>query len=158
MGETEKGEAVMKRLSILVFAMAALAALVVSAAAAGGQKHNTALPTVTILVKSDAEHAKKGPDGKWHDAFLPAYPSVKAGRTTRLSFVNYDSGPHSMVAPGLNLNVTVPAAKGSVPGRVTVLLKAPAKAGRYDWWCGSPCDTWAMTHNGYMRGSIVVHA
>ncbi len=69
--------------------------------------------------------------------------------------MNYDGGAHSMIAPGLGLNVKIPAAKGSTPGRVTITLDAK-KAGSYDWWCGSPCDPWAMTHNGYMRGSIRV--
>jgi plastocyanin len=147
----------MKRLTALVLAGAALTALAVTATATAGRQSSAPLRTVTILVKSDDEHAKKGPDGKWHDAFLPAYPSVKAGQPTKLVFINYDGGAHSLVAPGLGLNVKIPAAKGSVPGRATVVLTA-SKAGHYDWWCGSPCDPWAMTHNGYMRGSIVVGA
>ena len=143
----------MKRLIALALTAAAFAALAVSASAT--PKHASTLRQLTILVKSDDEHGKKGPDGKWHDAFLPANPVLKAGQTTRITFVNYDGGAHSLVAPGLNLNVQIPAAKGSVPGRVSIVLTAK-KAGRYDWWCASPCDTWAMTHNGYMRGSVVV--
>jgi len=145
----------MKRSIPLVLAVAALAALAVSAAGTASAKPSNSTRTLTILVKSDDEHAKKGPDGKWHDAFLPANPVLKAGQKTRITFVNYDGGAHSLVAPGLNLNVKIPAAKGSTPGRVAVTLTA-GKAGSYDWWCGSPCDPWAMTHNGYMRGSIRV--
>lgn len=147
----------MKRTSAFVLAFAAVAALAVSAAGTASAKPVKHGASLTIVVKSDDEHAKKGPDGKWHDAFLPAYPVVTAGVKTQITFVNYDNGAHSMIAPGLGLNVQIPAAKGSTPGRVTISLKA-AKAGRYDWWCGSPCDPWAMTHNGYMRGSIVVTA
>jgi plastocyanin len=142
----------MKRLSVLVFVIAA-AALAISATASASRA--SAQPRLTVLVKSDEQHAKKGPDGKWHDAFLPANPVVKAGRTTTVTFVNYDDAVHSLVAPGLGLNVKIPGAKGSTPGRISISVKA-AKAGHYDWWCGSPCDPWAMTHNGYMRGSIVV--
>jgi plastocyanin len=147
----------MKRSIALVFAVAAVAALAVSAAGTAAAKPSSSTPRVTILVKSDDEHAKKGPDGKWHDAFLPANPVVRAGIKTTITFVNYDGGVHSMVAPGLGLNVKIPAAKGSTPGRVTITLDAK-KAGSYDWWCGSPCDPWSMTHNGYMRGSIKVKA
>ena len=116
---------------------------------------HAARPTqaITILVKSDSEHAKKGPDGKWHDAFLPADFAVKAGQKTTVTILNYDNGPHSLVSPSLNLNVQIPAAKGAKPGRVSFRFTA-SKAGRYDWWCGSPCDPWAMTHDGYMRGFI----
>jgi plastocyanin len=144
----------MKRTFAFVLAVAAVAAVAAGVSGTASAKHGAA---ITILVKSDDEHAKKGPDGKWHDAFLPAYPVVQAGAATKITFVNYDSGAHSMIAPGLGLNVQIPAAKGSTPGRVTITLKA-AKPGRYDWWCGSPCDPWAMTHDGYMRGSIVVTA
>jgi heme/copper-type cytochrome/quinol oxidase subunit 2 len=71
--------------------------------------------------------------------------------------VNYDNGPHSLVSPSLHINKLIPAAKGKKPGRVTFTVK-PKKAGKYDWWCGEPCDPWAMTHNGYMRGFIKVVA
>ncbi|MBX5473935.1 MAG: cupredoxin domain-containing protein [Thermoleophilia bacterium] len=112
---------------------------------------------LTLIVKSDEEHAKKGPDGKWHDAFLPANFSLKAGVKTTVTIVNYDDAPHSLVSPSLGLNVVAPAAKGKTPGRITFTVD-PKKAGRYDWWCGEPCDPWAMTHNGYMRGVIKVTA
>jgi hypothetical protein len=28
------------------------------------------------------------------------------------------------------------------------------KAGRFQWFCGMPCDPYSMAHNGYMRGYI----
>ncbi|MDE3025661.1 MAG: cupredoxin domain-containing protein [Acidobacteriota bacterium] len=143
----------MKRWFMSLLVLAAIGASAASATATAGSA-----PTqerVTVLVKSDSEHARKGPDGKWHDAFLPADFVLKAGRKTTVTFLNYDTGMHSLVAPGLNLNVLIPAAKGGKPGRASITLTVP-KAGSYDWWCGSPCDSWAMTHNGYMRGSIVV--
>jgi len=147
----------MKRTLAFVVAIAATAALAVSATGTASAQVVKKYGAVKIVIKSDDEHGKKGPDGKWHDAFLPAYPVVTAGQATKITFVNYDNGPHSMIAPGLGLNVQIPAAKGSTPGRITITLDAK-KAGSYDWWCGSPCDPWAMTHSGYMRGSIVVKA
>jgi plastocyanin len=152
----------MKRLSTHLALVAAVIAVVASAAGTAGATRAKATSSanrgvLTILVKSDSEHAKKGPDGKWHDAFLPADFAVKAGQKTRVTILNYDNGPHSLISPSLNLAVNIPAAKGSKPGRATFTLTA-AKAGRYDWWCGSPCDPWAMTHDGYMRGFITATA
>lgn len=105
----------MKRMSALLLAVAAIAALAAAATGTASAKVAKRGSSLTIVVKSDDEHAKKGPDGKWHDAFLPAYPVVTAGQPTRITFVNYDNGAHSMIAPGLNLNVRIPAAKGSTP-------------------------------------------
>ena len=153
----------MKRLSRHLVFVAVVIAVVASAAGTASATRAKATTSarqgqaLTILVKSDTEHAKKGPDGKWHDAFLPADFAVKAGQKTTVTILNYDNGPHSLVSPSLNLNVQIPAAKGSKPGRVSFSLNAP-KAGRYDWWCGSPCDPWAMTHDGYMRGFITATA
>jgi hypothetical protein len=51
------------------------AALAVAAAGAFLPAPASAAPTtasISLAVKSDTEHAKKGSDGNWHDAFLPA--------------------------------------------------------------------------------------
>ena len=34
---------------------------------------------IKLRVKADDEHGRRGPDGKWHDAFLPADFTVHAG-------------------------------------------------------------------------------
>lgn len=146
----------MKQYSWYLIAAAVLAGVLATAATAtatSAKAHRTA--ALTIVVKSDSEHAKKGPDGKWHDAFLPADFSLTAGQETTIVFVNYDESAHSLVSPSLRLMVRIPAAKGSTPGRATISFTAP-KAGRYDWWCGNPCDPWAMMHDGFMRGYITV--
>jgi hypothetical protein len=39
----------------------------------------TASEEVKVVIKSDEEHGRKGADGNWHDAFLPADFSVRAG-------------------------------------------------------------------------------
>ena len=45
----------------------------------------TPVEDVKILVKSDEEQGKLGPEGTWHDAFLPADFSVKAGSVVRVT-------------------------------------------------------------------------
>lgn len=116
---------------------------------------------VKLLVKADAEHGKLGPDGKWHDAFLPGDFTVHAGAKVTVTVYNYDGGPHTFTAPGLGINEMIPGGGGSLtaaPKEVSFTFTAPAKAGRYQWWCTVPCDPWAMTHDGYMRGYVTVKA
>jgi plastocyanin len=112
--------------------------------------------SVKLVVKSDEEHAKKGPEGTWHDAFLPADFTVKAGATVHVTVYNYDEGPHSFYAAGLGTNVTIPAGSESKPSKTTFTFHAPQKAGSYEWYCTMPCDPWAMSHLGYMKGDVNV--
>lgn len=113
---------------------------------------------MTIVVKSDTEHARKGPDGKWHDAFLPAHFSVRAGQRVSVTVNNYDDAQHTFTAPTLGVNKVIPAAAGKKAGTVTFTFTAPAKAGTYTWICAMPCDPWAMAHDGYMQGHVTVTA
>lgn len=131
-----------------------------SATAAGTPAKATVPPatTLAIVAKSDAEHGRKGPDGKWHDAFLPADLTVKAGQRVTLTFKNYDDMAHSFNAAQLGVNVTIPGGKGNQPGTATVTFTAPKKPGAYLWICAMPCDPWAMSHDGYMRGYVTVTA
>lgn len=46
---------------------------------------HAAVENMKVLIKSDEEHGKMGSDGNWHDAFLPADFSVKAGSTVRVT-------------------------------------------------------------------------
>ena len=114
--------------------------------------------SVSMSFKADDEHAKKGPDGTWHDAALPAIYTVHAGAVVTVTLYNYDGSPHSFTAPSLGVDQVVPSGSITNPSQVTVKFTAPAKAGRYEWWCKFPCDPWAMTHNGYMRGYVTVQA
>jgi plastocyanin len=109
-----------------------------------------------VVVKSDEEHGRMGSDGNWHDAFLPADFSVKPGSTVRVTVYNYDEGEHTFTAPGLGANVTIAAGSASKPAITTFTFHAPLKAGRYAWYCALPCDPWAMSHNGFMRGFVNV--
>ncbi len=117
---------------------------------------HTAVENVKIVVKSDEEHAKMGSDGNWHDAFLPADFSVKPGALARVTVYNYDEGEHSFTSPGLGANVTIAAGSEAKPAVTTFTIHAPPKAGRYLWLCELPCDPWAMSHNGFMRGFVTV--
>jgi plastocyanin len=135
-----------------------------SSVAAAGSAPSQAAPVLkpqflTIAVKADDEHGRRGPDGKWHDAFLPADFTVRAGHSVTITVNNYDGGPHSFTSPAMGVNETIPGG-GSIgsPHTVKFTFKAPTKPGKYAWWCAVPCDPWAMAHNGYMRGYVTVKA
>jgi plastocyanin len=111
---------------------------------------------VKLIIKSDDEHGKKGPEGTWHDAFLPADFSVKAGQQVTVTVENYDEGAHSFTSTEMGVNKIIPAGTASKPQEATFTFTAPSKAGKYEWWCTMPCDPWAMTHKGFMRGEVSV--
>ena len=136
---------------------------------------------LTITIKADDQQARKGSDGAYHDAFLPADFTVKPGQKVVVRFRNFDDMPHSftspelaaggaipksdlamqpglvkMPAPGLGLDAIIPGGTDETPGTASVTFTAPAKAGRYFWFCKLPCDPWAMAHDGFMRGYVTV--
>lgn len=121
-----------------------------------------AAEAVKLTIKTDAEHGKKGPDGKWHDAFLPANFTVHPGAKVTVTVLNYDNGPHSFTSPALStgslINVNLAAGSATAPKATTFTFTAPTKPGKYLWWCAQPCDPWAMAHIGYMRGYVTVAA
>jgi plastocyanin len=104
---------------------------------------------------ADSNQKVKGPDGKWHDGMLPGDPTVQAGKVTATVY-NYDTSVHTINSDGLGLAEKIPPAHGNTPGKLTFTFTAAP--GKYEWYCIEPCDPWAMTHNGYMRGYITVHA
>lgn len=133
----------------------------VTGSGVGGTLGNTAAPlpapqTIKVAVKADDEHGRLGPDGKWHDAFLPADFKVHPGAKVTVTFENYDGGAHTFTSPSLGVNTAIPAGSMSHPHQTTFTFTAPKKAGRYAWWCAIPCDPWAMSHDGYMRGYVTV--
>lgn len=117
---------------------------------------STETETMKLVVKSDEEHGKMGLDENWHDAFLPGDFSVEAGSTVKVTVYNYDDAEHTFTAPGLEANVTIAGGSESKPAVTTFTFHAPQKAGRYEWFCALPCDPWAMSHNGFMRGYVSV--
>lgn len=112
--------------------------------------------SLKLVVKSDEEKGKMGSDGNWHDAFLPADFSVKAGAAVRITVYNYDDMPHTFTAAELGVNETIPAGSEDGPGKITFTFQAPQQAGSYEWFCSLPCDPWAMSHDGFMRGRVRV--
>jgi hypothetical protein len=69
--------------------------------------HAAAVDRVALASKSDAERARRSPDGKWHDAYLPAAFSVKSGDKVVVTIRNYDAAPHTFTSPRLHLNVVI---------------------------------------------------
>ena len=112
--------------------------------------------SVSLVVKSDEEKGKMGSDGNWHDAFLPADFSVKAGATVRITVRNYDDMPHTFTSTELGVNENIPAGSEGKPGTIAFTIQAPQEAGSYEWFCALPCDPWAMTHEGFMKGRVRV--
>lgn len=103
---------------------------------------------------------KKGSDGKMHDTYSPANITVVQGVPVKLTIYNYDNMKHSYTSADLGLNVQAkPSKKDGVPG-VTTVTFTPKKAGKHGWVCVDPCDKdangWAMSHDGYMKGTIDV--
>jgi plastocyanin len=154
---------------ILSFVTVAAAAIVLAGCGGGSSSQATApaaqpaatqaplTQSLTLLVRSDTEKARRGPDGQWHDAFLPGDFSVKAGATVTVTVWNYDSA-HSFNAPELGINATLKGGTLKSPHETTFTFKAPSKPGSYQWFCALPCDPWAMAHDGYMRGFVKVTA
>jgi plastocyanin len=122
--------------------------------------------TKTIALKSQEidltvfPGSRFGSDGKMHDTFSPGNFTVVAGVPVTLTVYNYDDGTHTLTNSALGLNLQVKGStKKGVPMASTVTF-TPAKAGDYEWQCMDPCDSeaggWAMSHDGYMRGTIHV--
>lgn len=146
------------------------------AATSGGQAAMPDLqpgdaPVADHVVISVLPHSLPGPDGKRHDAFMPSNLVLRAGAEATLVIVNYDDMAHSMTAPELGLNITIPAAKetadGTVTPSVTTYAFTPGKKGTFRWFCAIPCDGsaggWAMTpgfdgpgRDGYMAGYFAI--
>jgi plastocyanin len=112
--------------------------------------------TITMVVKADEEHARLGPEGTWHDAYLPADIAVRNGQRVTLHIYNYDEGEHSFAAPALGLNVSVAGGSEKAPKETTVTFTVSSPPGHYMWYCADPCDAWAMAHSGYMEGKLTV--
>ena len=113
---------------------------------------------VKLTVKSDSEKAMKGPDGKYHDAVMPANFTVHAGDRVTVTVYNYDDMPHSWTATDLGVNQNIPAGSEDAPSKTTFTFTAPSSAGKVQWWCAVPCDPYAMSTDGLMKGYVTVAA
>ena len=119
-----------------------------------------ALPAkhMTIMIKTAEEQGKMGPEGEWHDAFLPARFTALPDQQVTVTVYNYDEGEHSFTSPELGLNVTFKGGSPKTPHKTTFTFVAPKQAGRYEWFCIYPCDPWSMKNMGYMHGYVTVAA
>lgn len=136
-------------------AVAGLGIGLIAVSSATAARQPVRVQHVALVVKSDSEHARKGPDGKWHDALLPASFKVRAGEQVVVTVYNYDSGPHSFAVPGLHINTILMGGSATAPHKTTFTFTAH-KRGVYAWHCDPKCDPWAMKHDGFMRGKITV--
>lgn len=114
--------------------------------------------SVTMGYRSDTEHGKLGPDGKWHDAASNANFTVHAGAAVTVTALNYDNSPHSFTAPSLGVDQILPSGGPNSPTMSMITFKAPSKPGLYKWHCKVPCDPYSMIHIGYMEGYVKVVA
>ena len=130
----------------------------------GAQSVTTPAPAVALKMQHISltilPGARLGPDGKLHDTFTTPDFTVVQGVPVQLSIYNYDSGAHSLTSSDLSLNVQAKGSpKDGVPGITTVTF-TPSKTGDFNWQCIDACDTeaggWAMSHPGYMEGTIRV--
>lgn len=162
-------------------ALLSLIALIISLAALGSSNPHTTLmmgqgqgsgssvqteavrtQDVRLVIRSDTEHGRMGPDGKWHDAYLPANFTVHAGDRVKVTVVNYDTSAHSFTSSSLSssqlINQMISAGSAGSPSTTTFTFIAPTTPGQYAWWCAMPCDPYAMAHVGFMRGNVTVAA
>jgi len=109
-----------------------------------------------------------GPDGQFHDAFIPCNFTVYANQVVNLTVISYDNTMHSFTSTGLNVNFQIPPNNVTgVPVISHFQFTAPT-SGVYRWYCSYPCDTdaggWAMTTGsdgqpdqiGFMGGFVTV--
>ncbi len=99
----------------------------------------------------------KGPNGQVYDAFVPASFTMKANKTYSVTVLNYDTAPHTWTSPSLGVNALISPGSPSSPSHTTFTIH-PKAAGVFVWFCATPCDSWAMSHNGFMRGQVTVVA
>ncbi len=126
-------------------------------APAAGAAPAGAVQDVSLVVDPPPLGGRKGPDGHVYDAFVPATFSMKVGVTAKVTVLNYDTLPHTWTSPGLGVNTMVPAGSSTSPSRTTFTIH-PTKAGTFSWYCATPCDSFAMKTNGFMRGTVTVTA
>jgi plastocyanin len=158
----------MKRLSIYTVVIGSLVAFTAYAvASATASPANTPAVTQTMVIVGHSLGAK-GSDGLRHDTTLGANFTVQVGSKVKVTVYNYDEGPHTITAPKLGLNITIPGAsdeENGVPSSKTFIFTA-AKAGKFTWYCALPCDAgqkfWDMKSPtkkiGFMAGYITVTA
>lgn len=95
-------------------------------------------------------------DAQMQDVISPAFFSVRAGTTVRVTVENYDVAPHTFTSLAIGLNEWIPAGAAQ-PSRTTFTFVA-SSPGNDMWICAIPCDSYSMSTPGYMQGEIHVVA
>ncbi len=113
---------------------------------------------IDLTIKDGLKYAAA--DGKLHDSYSPADFTVQEGIPVVLTVTNFDTGEHSLFSPGLGISqVWKGASKEGVP-TVSTYTFTPTKTGSFTWQCTISCDggmqSYSMTHQGYMMGTINV--
>ena len=150
-------------------AVAALASLGVTAVvlAARPANHPATAPVTALAPElvnlTIVPDALMGSNKRTHDAYIPAFISARANQKVIVTIYNLDTTPHSFTAPSLGLNAIAVGAKAQGAVGMTTFSFTAAKTGVYHWKCILPCDNgganaWAMTHDGFMAGTITIRA
>lgn len=113
---------------------------------------------VDLTIKDGLQYASV--DKQLHDSYSPADFSVQAGIPVELTVTNFDTGKHSITSPTLGINQVFDGATKEGKPTVSTYTFTPQTAGQYHWQCVIPCDGgptgWAMSHEGYMNGTVTV--
>src|ERR1700761_9642053 len=130
-----------------IAACAAASIVSTSAKATNHDAHSASMTSATQYL-SVSPAIKPGPDGKLHDAYSSTTFRARAGVPVKLVIHNTDDVAHGIDAPAAGVKIVVK------PGTHTYTLLVK-RAGVFHWFCNQPCDTYSMTHMGYMMGEIV---
>jgi plastocyanin len=155
------------RLPLVVMIVGVLVGAAIALAPPGVASPPAASQNITVYIFPDSSRTVQGPDGRYHDVFIPSSFVLRAGEPVRLTVVNYDDMRHTITVPDLGLNIEI-AAGTDIPTGVapttTVYSFTPSKKGTFRWYCALPCDDWAMAsglrgpgREGYMAGYITVY-
>lgn len=112
---------------------------------------------VQLVVNPQPLGGVKNPAGEVVDGFVPATFRMRVGAPVAVTVLNYDDMPHTWTSEALGVDAAIPAGSDRSPSTTTFVIE-PRAAGTFAWRCTTPCDAWAMAHDGYMRGTVTVAA
>lgn len=110
---------------------------------------------VQLVVNPQPLGGVKNPAGAVVDGFVPATFRMRVGVPVAVTVLNYDDMPHTWTSEALGVDAAIPAGTARSPSTTTFVID-PQAAGTFAWRCTTPCDAWAMAHDGYMRGTVTV--
>ena len=82
---------------------------------------------------------------------------MTSGTRVAVTIRNYDDALHTCTSAGLGLDVRIRPGSAAHPSVTRFSFEAP-KPGSYTFRCMGACDSYAMTHMGYMLGTVRVVA